>query len=146
MATFRIHEDVENANPNKINLIPSKLNEKRSTFAVLNNVQRVAKAHASKTVIFVSNFPIFNVAHNLQTVDNIFKFLNFCIFCDIQVTDVPVTKGKIFNDENAVPKDAFVPVDKFKAFTVVSGSSKNVSTSGDDTVNMETIQNTSTFR
>lgn len=58
MATFRIHEDIENTVPNKINLVPSKLNEKRSTFAVLNNVQRGLKTHALKTVIFISNFPI----------------------------------------------------------------------------------------
>lgn len=57
MATFRIHEDVENIVPNKITLVPSKLNEKRSTFAVLNNIQRAPKTHALKTVIF--NFQIF---------------------------------------------------------------------------------------
>lgn len=62
---------------------------------------------------------------------------------------MPATKTKVFNDENAVPKDAFVPVDKFKAFTVVSGSNKNVSaleSSNDDSTKMESIQNTSTFR
>lgn len=53
MATFRIHEDVENTVPNKISLVPSKLNEKRSTFALLNNVQRTTKTHALKTVIFI---------------------------------------------------------------------------------------------
>ncbi|XP_037031938.1 G2/mitotic-specific cyclin-A isoform X1 [Bradysia coprophila] len=113
MATFRIHEDVENSNPNKVTLIPSKLNEKRNTFAVLNNVQRGTKTHALKTGV-----------------------------------DLPVTKTKVFNDENAAPKDAFVPVDKFKAFTVVSGANKNVSASesNDDSAKMETIQNTSTFR
>lgn len=61
---------------------------------------------------------------------------------------MPVTKSKVFNDENAAPKDAFVPVDKFKAFTVVGGSNKNVSAleSNEDSAKMESIQNTSTFR
>lgn len=60
MATFRIHEDVENSIPNKVTLLPSKLNEKRSTFAVLNNVQRVTKTHALKTVIFIFKFSDYN--------------------------------------------------------------------------------------
>lgn len=59
---------------------------------------------------------------------------------------MPVTKSKIFNDENEAPKDAFVPVDKFKAFNVVSGSNKNVSASSDDSTKMDSIQNISTFR
>ncbi len=72
MATFRIHEDVENSNPNKVTLVPSKLNEKRSTFAVLNNVQRGTKTHALKTVIFISNFPTRIFAHNLQCCNHLF--------------------------------------------------------------------------
>lgn len=59
---------------------------------------------------------------------------------------MPVLKAKIFNDENEAPKDAFVPVDKFKAFNVVSASTKNVSASADDSAKMDSIQNISTFR
>lgn len=142
MATFRIHEDVENVVPNKINLIPSKLNEKRSTFAVLNNIQRGTKTHALKTVIFISNFPIQFSHHNLQKFKQNFDFQ----FIRPQATDLPVSKAKIFNDENEAPKDAFVPVDKFKAFNVASASNKNVSASGDESTKMDSIQNISTFR
>lgn len=142
MATFRIHEDVENTVPNKINLVPSKLNEKRSTFAVLNNVQRGIKTHASKTVIFIQIFRLNFRIHNLKQLEH--KFMFYKIF--LQATDVPALKAKIFNDENEAPKDAFVPVDKFKAFNVVSGSNKIVSASSDEPAKMESIQNISTFR
>lgn len=143
MATFRIHEDVENSIPNKVNLVPSKLNnDKRSTFADLNNVQRAPKTHALKTVIFISNFPTPIFAHNLQMSKINFWF--YCFF--LKATDLQVTKTKVFNDENAAPKDAFVPVDKFKSFNVAIGSSKNVSASSDESAKMDTIQNTSTFR
>lgn len=75
MATFRIHEDVENSDPNKITLVPSKLNEKRSTLAVLNNVQRGTKTHAFKTVIFI--FQIFRLRFAHITCKCSDHFLNF---------------------------------------------------------------------
>lgn len=144
MATFRIHEDVENSIPNKTNLIPTKLNEKRCTFAVLNNVQRGPKAHALKTVIFISNFLFFIFKHNLKRCNRKFV-VNFCISIVLQGDDLPGTKNKTFNDENAAPKDAFVP-DKFKAFNVAGGANKNVSNFGDESEKMDTIQNISSFR
>lgn len=144
MATFRIHEDVENENsiPNKGILVPSKLNEKRSTFAVLNNVQRGTKTHALKTVIFISNFPT-KFSHITCKGTNVVLIFYWII---LQAADLAVAKSKIFNDENEAPKDAFVPVDKFKAFNVVNVTNKNVSASSDESSKMDTIQNTSTFR
>ncbi|KAJ6649446.1 G2/mitotic-specific cyclin-A, partial [Pseudolycoriella hygida] len=114
MATFRIHEDEENSCTNKIHLVPSKLNDKRATFAVLNNVHRGGNAHALKTG-----------------------------------NDSQAIKSKIYNDENEAPRDALVPVDKFKSFNAISNSidsSTNNSASSEDSVKIESIQNISTFR
>lgn len=66
MATFRIHEDLENAtkltNPMKdgkniLKAIP-KNKEKRSTLAALKNIPLDGKVHAHQTVIF---FVLFGV-------------------------------------------------------------------------------------
>lgn len=99
MATFRIHEDVENVVPNKINLIPSKLNEKRSTFAVLNNIQRGTKTHALKTVIFISNFPVQFSHHNLQKFKHKFWFSIYSVrrppICQFQKRKFSMMKMKL---------------------------------------------------